>query len=211
MNALAAKLGLSTDLAFYDVWSLDDQDLLSHIPRPAVALLVIIPMTKAWKAERDAEDSKLADYEGSGPQEPVVWFKQTIAKEKIMPGSTLEAIRAAAVPLKMAERAQMLYDNQAFEDAHKECANMGDTVAPEGEEGHHVGQHFVAFVKESDGHLWELEGSRKGPIDRGQLAEEDDVLSPKALEFGLKRVINLQREADGDLRFSCIALAPRTV
>jgi len=37
---------------------------------------------------------------------------------------------------------------------------MGDTIAPSAEDGDRLGQHFVAYVKGADGHLYELEGSR---------------------------------------------------
>jgi ubiquitin carboxyl-terminal hydrolase L3 len=67
MNALAAKLGLSKDLTFYDVYSLTDPDLLSFIPRPVYALLVIIPLTPSWNESRIREDSGKQDYTGSGP------------------------------------------------------------------------------------------------------------------------------------------------
>jgi ubiquitin carboxyl-terminal hydrolase L3 len=66
MNSLAAKLGLSKDLAFYDVYSLSDTELLSLIPRPVYALLVIIPLTPSWNAFRVAEDAEKGDYAGSG-------------------------------------------------------------------------------------------------------------------------------------------------
>lgn len=229
MNPFKKRLGLSDDLEFYDVYSLDDPELLAHIPRPAYALLVIIPLTKAWDDERKAEDANKEDYTGHGDKEPVIWFKQTIgnacgsigvlhsvingpAAKFILPGSDFEKIRRDAIPLKIAERAQMLYDSQPFEDAHASVANIGDTVPPQLGYGVHAGQHFVSFVKADDGHLWELEGNRKGPIDRGVLAEDEDVLSPKALELGLKRVIKLVQDAGiDDLRFSCTALAPRAL
>ena len=227
MNSLKKRLGLSDDLQFYDVYSLDEPELLAHIPRPAHALLVIIPLTKAWDEERKAEDAAKEPYAGFGEKEPVIWFEQTIgnacgsigllhcaingpASKHILPGSDFDHIRQAAIPLKMSERAQMLYDSEAFEAAHKSVANLGDTAVPMPEDKLHSGQHFVSFVKASDGHLWELEGSRKGPIDRGALAEDEDVLSPRALELGIKRVIKLVQDAGiGDLRFSCTALAPK--
>ncbi|CAN8099085.1 unnamed protein product [Discula destructiva] len=229
MNALKKKLGLSDELQFYDVWSLDDPELLSHIPRPAHALLVIIPLTQAWADERRAEDANKEDYTGVGEAEPVIWFKQTIgnacgsigllhsvmngsAKNFILPGSDFEKLRRDSIPLKMTERAQMLYDSQPFEDAHALVAPLGDTdAATSGPEAdRHSGQHFVSFVKGDDGNLWELEGSRKGPINRGKLAEDEDVLSPKALELGLKRVIKLVQDAGiNENRFSCTVLAPK--
>lgn len=223
MNQLAAKLGLSSDLAFYDVWSLDEPELMAHIPRPVLALLVIQPFTPAWNQDRQAEDAGRGDYEGHGPQEPVIWFKQTIghacgsigflhcaingpASEFIQPGSDLDKIRRDAIPLKMKERADLLYNSVPFEEAHKSCVEVGDTTPTVQERGH----HFVAFVK-ADGRLWELEGSRKGPLDRGALEDDEDVLSPKALDLGFRRVIKLEQEAGGkDLRFSCIALSRKT-
>lgn len=101
----------------------------------------------------------------------------------------------------------MLEDSEAFEKAHQEAALLGDTKAPTKEDSEHLGQHFVAFVKAKDGHLYELEGSRKGPLDRGLLGEDEDVLSPKALEMGLGRLMRIESEKGGDLRFSAIALA----
>lgn len=224
MNQLASKLGLSSELQFYDVYSLDEPEFLAHIPRPALALLVIIPLTPAWEKDRMAEDASKEEYAASGPQEPVIWFKQTIsnacgsigllhcaingpAAQFIKSGSDFDKIRADAIPLKMVERANMLYNSMPFEMAHKSVERFGDTPVVAGER---AGQHFVAFVK-TDGRLWELEGSRKGPLDRGMLADDEDVLSPKALELGLKRVIRLEQEAGGeDLRFSCIALSRRS-
>ncbi|KAK4188547.1 ubiquitin carboxyl-terminal hydrolase isozyme L3 [Podospora australis] len=232
MVALARKLGLSDDLTFYDVYSLDEADL-SYIPRPVYALIVIIPMTPAWKKDRDAEDEALGDpakyYHGGAAasqkgDEPIIWFEQTIgdacgsyaflhcaingdAKKFIQPGSALEKLRHDAIPLAKAERAKMLYDNEAFEEAHRSVEVMGDTAA---ERTDHLGQHFIGYVK-ANSHLWELEGCRQGPLDRGVLDENEDVLSQKALDLGLKRVVKLELASGGqDLRFSCVALAPKT-
>ncbi|KAH6646472.1 ubiquitin carboxyl-terminal hydrolase [Truncatella angustata] len=225
MNQLASKLGLSGEVCFYDVYSLDEPELLAHIPRPALALLVIIPLTPAWNQDRQYEDRGKGSYEGAGADEPVIWFKQTIgnacgsiglihcaingpAAEYIQSESALDVIRKSAIPLKMAERADILYNSMPFEEAHKSVEQVGDTpVLPSTE---HTGQHFVAYVK-AKGRLWELEGSRKGPLDRGGLDEDEDVLSPRALQLGLRRIIKLEQDSGGkDLRFSCIVLAQKS-
>ncbi len=230
MNRLATTLGLSPELRFYDVYSLDEPELLAHIPRPALALLAIVPLTPAWDRDRRAEDAAREDYAGCGPDEPVVWFRQTIgnacgsigllhcavngpAAALAGPGSDLAAIRAEAVPLPPPERADALYRSAAFERAHRSVEAAGDTrPAPPTAAAEHSGQHFVAFVKAA-GALWELEGSRKGPLERGRLADDEDVLCPRALATGLGRIMALERGAadggGGDLRFSCIALAAR--
>lgn len=235
MNALARKMGLSDELAFYDVYSLDEPELLASIPRPAYALLATVPFTQAWKRDRAAEDAALRDGGGAAGagdaekagDEPILWFRQTInnacgsygllhcvangpASKFILPGSTLDRLRADALPLTADERAQMLYDSAEFEDAHGLVSTMGDTSPPlEGSNGENNDHHFVAFVK-ANGRIWELEGSRPGPLDRGALGDDEDVLSPRALELGLKRIIKLDQDAGGqEVRFSCIALAPR--
>jgi len=224
MNQLAATLGLSSELQFYDVYSLDEPELLANIPRPAFALLAIIPLTPAWDRGRKAEDADKEPYTGFGPNEPVIWFKQTIghacgsigllhsvfnspAVDFIKPDSDLAMIRNLAIPLDMTKRAEMLYNNEPFERAHKSVELAGDS-APD-PTGELEGGHFVSFVK-SGGKLWELEGSRMGPLDRGSLADDEDVLSPRALDMGIKRIIKLNAEGGGDLRFSCIALARRS-
>ncbi|THX02685.1 ubiquitin carboxyl-terminal hydrolase [Aureobasidium pullulans] len=225
MNQLAKTLGLSSDLQFYDVYSLDEPGLLAHIPRPVLALLVTIPLTPAWAQDRKNEDADKQPYAGFGPDEPVIWFKQTIghacgsigllvslingpAADFIKPGSDLATIRKDAIPLNMTKRAEMLYNSEPFEKAHKSVEQNGDSyvVSTDGKSGN----HFVSFVK-SGGKLWELEGDRKGPLDRGSLADDQDVLSPRALEMGLKRIIKLNAQGgEESLRFSCIALAPKS-
>ncbi|KAN0095693.1 ubiquitin carboxyl-terminal hydrolase [Hyaloscypha variabilis] len=226
-NALSAKLGLSPDLEWHDVYSLTEPSLLSLIPRPVLALLVIMPFTPAWNADRLAEDKdKPLIYPGKGPQEPVLWFQQTIgeacgsiglihcllngpSKFHLVSGSWLARIKDEAVDLGMEERSKLLYDSQELEVAHQSVAEMGDSRMPSVEGEGHEGQHFVAFVKEG-GKLWELEGNRRGPLDRGSLGEDEDVLCPRAIELGIGRVIELEKASGGgDLRFSCIALAKK--
>jgi len=78
MSSLVHKLGLSSELSWHDVYSLDDPSLLAFVPRPAHALLLVFPVSKAYEKARENEDTSLPDYAGSGPDEEVLWFKQTI-------------------------------------------------------------------------------------------------------------------------------------
>lgn len=225
MNHLAKALGMDDTLSFYDIYSLTDPDLLAFIPRPVYALLVIIPLTPTWDDARTSEDKDKGEYAGKGEDEPVIWFTQTIgnacgsiglvhsllngeASKHIQPGSALDHIRRDAVPKPIWERAKVLEDSDAFEKAHAEAAQLGDTVPAVPSSEDDSGQHFVAFVKAKDGHLWELEGGRKGPLDRGELGDDEDVLSSAALDAGLGRLMKIESENGGDLRFSAIALAP---
>lgn len=78
MTSLIHKLGLSDSFSFHDVYSLDDPSLLDFVPRPVYALLLVFPVSKDYETIRLSEDDSLPEYEGSGPDEEVLWFKQTI-------------------------------------------------------------------------------------------------------------------------------------
>lgn len=78
MSSLLHKLGLSEKLAFHDVFSIDDPNLLAFVPRPAHALLLVFPVSDTYEAFRKQEDSNRQDYDAAGPEEEVVWYKQTI-------------------------------------------------------------------------------------------------------------------------------------
>ncbi|OHE90957.1 ubiquitin carboxyl-terminal hydrolase, family 1 [Colletotrichum orchidophilum] len=224
-TSLIHDLGISPSLGFFDVYSLDDASLLSLVPRPALALIFISPAPMYYQV-RAADDTRLAKedgvtYAGAGPDEPVIWFRQTIgnacglyalihavgngpAREFVREGSLLDALLNEAEPLTWEKRADVLYQSEALEEAHMKAAREGDTVAPPAEEK--PGYHFIAFVKGKDGHLWELEGGSDGPVDRGLLGDGEDMLSEEALERGVKRFIGF---ADGNLEFSIVALAKR--
>ncbi|UNI24004.1 Ubiquitinyl hydrolase 1 [Purpureocillium takamizusanense] len=219
MTTLAHRLGVSPALALHDVYSLTDPDLLAFIPRPALALLLVFPVSAAYESHRMAEDAIADDYAGRGDGEPVVWWRQTIrnacgmmgllhavsngpARDFIEQDSTLDKLLRESIPLAPRDRSALLERTSALADAHKEAASAGDTPAPDAHDD--VDLHYVCFAKGADGALWELDGRRKGPIRRGELDKGEDVLSPRGLSLGPLKF--LEREG-GDLRFSAVALA----
>ncbi|OAL04149.1 cysteine proteinase [Phaeosphaeriaceae sp. SRC1lsM3a] len=223
MSALVHKLGLSEKLAFHDVFSIDEPELLAFVPRPAHALLLVFPVSETYEKFRIQEDKDRPEYQGHGPEEEVVWYKQTIgnacgligllhgvsngaARSNIDPDSNLAKLLNDAIPLKPVERADLLYDSEALESAHQAAASGGDTSAPAAEDN--VDLHYVCFVKSQNNHLWELDGRRKGPLNRGALSPDEDVLSEKALDLGVRSFLKREAAAGGgDLRFSLITLA----
>ena len=124
------------------------------------------------------------------------------------PSTPLAELITQATPLDPASRAQLLETSPDLATAHASAAAEGDTAAPAADEK--VDLHFVAFIKSPEGNLWELDGSRKGPLNRGKLPADEDVLGEKALELGAKRFIKAEQEAGeaGELRFSILALGP---
>ncbi|KAE8447208.1 hypothetical protein EG329_011039 [Mollisiaceae sp. DMI_Dod_QoI] len=224
MSSLVHTLGLSPTLSFHDVFSIEDPELLAFVPRPATALLLVFPVSKSYEAFRVQEDKDKKDYEGKGAGEPIIWYKQTIrnacgligilhavsngnSREYITSDSDLEKLVKDAIPLGPIERADLLYNSQALENAHQSAASQGQSNAPDAQDD--VDLHYVCFVKDEKNTLWELDGRRKGPLDRGTLGADEDVLSEKALDLGVRRFLQREEEAGGgELRFSLITLAP---
>lgn len=81
---------------------------------------------------------------------------------------------------------------------------QGSSAVPDAEAD--VDLHYVCFVKSrKDNHLYELDGGRKGPLDRGFLGN-DDVLCEKAIRV-VQDFIDREKES-GRLDFSLVTLAP---
>lgn len=77
-TALIHQLGVSTSLAFHDVLSIDDPDLLAFIPRPALALILVFPTSPVYEAHKSEEEKSMNEYAKSGDDEPVMWYRQSI-------------------------------------------------------------------------------------------------------------------------------------
>ncbi|GAB7347067.1 hypothetical protein MBLNU459_g3202t2 [Dothideomycetes sp. NU459] len=208
-DALIRSLGVSSSLSFYDIWSIDSDEALAHVPRP-----VDFPP--------GVTDVKtLPQYEGYGDKEPVIWYKQTIRHacgliallhsinavptSFIDQDSVISTLVKTVTPLQVEERADVLYNSPELEQLHMQAAQQGDTPAPSSAEEN--GFHFIAFVKGKDGNLWELEGGWNGPICRGKLDNDTDVLSKAALNAGIDPFLKAA-ERSGEMGFSMIALAP---
>lgn len=218
---LIHSLGVSPKLGFFDIYSLDEPDLLALLPRPVHAIIFIAPSDVYYKLHGESPDFDVKDltYAGSGESEPVTWFAQTIgnacglmallhciangsAKQFVQSGSLLDKLLREAMPLKPVARADVLYNSLELEQAHMAAAVKGDSYAPASDEG--VGFHFLAFVRGKDGHLYEMNGNWDGPLDHGVLPEDGDLMSEKALEMGVGKYIKM---ADGSIEYSMVALA----
>ncbi|KAI9709519.1 MAG: ubiquitinyl hydrolase 1 [Bogoriella megaspora] len=215
--------GVRPTLTFHDIYSLDPSSgLLSFIPRPVHALILIVP-AHIYHPCRDNENDQLPLYTGSGADEPIFWARQTIghacgtmaalhavangpARKHIIPDSALAKLLKGAEPLGPEPRAQLLYDSEDLEAAHASAAGLGDSRAPAKEEPN--SNHFIAFVVGDDRGLWELNGGMKGPVRRGTLEEGEDALSERALDLGVRGFLEeAKRVGEGEIGFSIVALA----
>ena len=219
-SGLIHDLGVSPELSFYDVYSLDEPVLLALVPRPVHALIFIAPSNVYYRLHSEGKPKDLT-YEATGDEQPVIWWKQTIghacglmalihsiangtAREYVQPNSLVAKLIHESLPHKPLPRAKVLYDSMELEKAHMAAARKGDSKAPSSEEPN--GYHFLAFVPGKDGHLYELDGGWNGPIDHGKLPEGADMLSEKVLEMGVKKYLKL---AEGSVEYSMVALATK--
>ena len=221
MTRLSRNLGISPNLSFYDILDIDDQELLSFIPRPVHALIFLTP-SSAYHATRDNTEAEMKH--ASFPVGPtaVAWFKQTVGnacglmaflhcicngagRNYIPLDSPFSRFLGEAISLPPVPRADLVYHSEFLEQAHMDAALAGDTEAPAAEG--HVGFHYIAFVKADDSHLWELNGGMPGPLDHGILGSEEDALSPAALDMSVRSFMRVYP----DVRHSIVALGPTVV
>lgn len=119
----------------------------------------------------------------------------------------LANIYEKAKTMTTAQRAELLEESDELEAAHTSFSQRGQTTAPQiGEEVEH---HYVALVKHRDPKtgkwlLYELDGVRVGPVERGEIPADEDLVGPTALKV-MEEFITREQEQG---RFSLMALAP---
>lgn len=125
------------------------------------------------------------------------------ADVRIEPGSILARLLNKCVPLKPEDRALALEDSAELESAYASVASKGETTAPAAED--EVDFHYVAFVEShQNGHLYQLDGDRRQPVDLGDVASAEDVLADSCLGVIRDMVV----DEGGDMHFSLMALVP---
>lgn len=125
----------------------------------------------------------------------------------IAPSTPLATLITDATPLSPVDRTKLLETSESLATAHASAAAEGDTEAPAADAS--IDLHFVAFVKSAENNLWELDGRRKGPLNRGKLPADEDILGETAISRGPRKFLDREKEASGgELRFSILALGP---
>lgn len=107
------------------------------------------------------------------------------------------------VSLEPTERALALEDSQELESAYAAVARKGDTEPPDDPDAE-VDFHYICFVNShNNGHMFQLDGDRKRPIDLGPCGNDCDALSDRCL--GVIRGM-IEDEAGANINFSLMAL-----
>ncbi|KAM7203479.1 putative ubiquitin carboxyl-terminal hydrolase 1 [Rhypophila sp. PSN 637] len=220
-NELIHLLGASDELTFEDVLSLDEPSLLPR--QPTLAAILVLPTDAAVEEKKLAAEATRAEYKGSGTEEPVVFFKQTIhnacglyailhALANIDPSrffeqhSPLIRFFRDSKDCQPQERASLLESSVEIEEAHATVAVKGDSAVP-GSAEDEVDYHYICFVLGADSCLYELDGDRKGPVSLGkvQAREQGDILGPQTISL----IRGYLDQGDDNIGYSLMALVHR--
>ncbi|KAG7093862.1 hypothetical protein E1B28_007500 [Marasmius oreades] len=200
LNSWANNAGLEPKaFQFNDVYGFDEE-LLAMVPKPVKAVLLLFPISEPLEMKRKEEDEKIHESTVGGHRKDIVWIKQT-SKVSLKPGSPLDQFVQVCRDKSPADRAQLLETTPLFANIHAVAAGTGQSAVPTNLD---TDLHFTCFVAssgEAGTRIWELDGRRKGPVDRGLVNAEF-----------LKDVANMIKETyvaqSSSIQFGMVALGP---
>lgn len=213
MNQFLKQLGVLPSWQFVDVYGLDDE-LLSLVPRPVCAVLLLFPVTQKYEESKAEEQSRIKN-RGQELSSTVYFVKQTIRnacgtialihavannqnKLEFGPDSTMKKFLNQSSKMSPDARAKFLEKDESIRVSHEISAQEGQTETPHIDDK--VDLHFITFIEEH-GSLYELDGRKPFPINHGPTSSEtlleDAVVICKTF---------MNRDPD-ELRFTVVALA----
>ncbi|XP_071446277.1 ubiquitin carboxyl-terminal hydrolase isozyme L3 [Hetaerina americana] len=205
------SLGVPDNWQIVDVYGLDPE-LLSTIPQPVAAVLLLFPTSDKYEEHKSKEEENLKK-SGDVFPENVYYLKQVVSNacgtialihsvanntDKIdLKDGDLKRFLQESLTMNPEERGAKLLDADGIISTHKKVAQEGQTEAPDCNDP--VNFHFVAFVHK-DGHLYELDGRKSCPINHGKTSDETLLQDAAKVcrEF-------MERDPD-ELHFTVVAL-----
>ncbi|KAM4683207.1 ubiquitin carboxyl-terminal hydrolase isozyme L3 isoform 2-T2 [Amazona ochrocephala] len=183
-NQFLKQLGIHPDWQFVDVYGMEPE-LLSMVPRPVCAVLLLFPITEKYETFRTEEEERIKA-KGQDVKSSVYFMKQTINnacgtiglihaiannrdKMNFETNSSLKKFLEDSLSMTPEERAKYLETYEAIRVTHESSAHEGQTEAPSIDEK--VDLHFIALVNVG-GHLYELDGRKPFPINHGETSDD---------------------------------------
>lgn len=166
-NSWASQAGLVTAQdQFVDIYGLDD-DLLSIIPKPTKAVILLFPDNPAIKAKQGEHDDKIMKEGQYSIDETLFFVKQdisnacgtialihAIANSEVtyVPDSPLQNFIIECKNRTPEERSQFLSSTDLFTKIHLDSSALGQTQQPTSDEdGMNTDLHFSCFIAAPDG------------------------------------------------------------
>ncbi|KAJ7695172.1 hypothetical protein B0H17DRAFT_1056689 [Mycena rosella] len=217
LNSWSNKAGLVPLVQFDDVFGLDEA-LLTMVPQPVKAVVLLFPISPESEARRKQEDEEILS-KGQPTLDPTVfWIKQTISNAcgtmglihaiansdaTLKPESPLSKFIDQCTDKTPEERAKLLETTPLFADIHAQAASSGQSAVPTNLD---TDLHFTCFVAAPSAgtgpgmRVVELDGRRNGPIDRGECT---DLLADAA-----KVIQEVYMGNSQSMQFNVMALGP---
>eukprot|EP01086_Lenisia_limosa_P015638 TRINITY_DN5146_c0_g1_i1.p1 TRINITY_DN5146_c0_g1~~TRINITY_DN5146_c0_g1_i1.p1 ORF type:complete len:237 (+),score=54.92 TRINITY_DN5146_c0_g1_i1:68-778(+) len=207
LNPYMKELGVSDDLSLHDIPSLEEE-LFCLVPEPVNAIMMVAPLNEKMMEDRNEFNKKVAAKE-VGEVPSAFFVKQVIRNAcgtiglihaccnsniELKKGSMMEKLKSGHFKSSDAERGLALCAVD-WRDVHKKRAEIGAKVQTEQD----LELHYVVYVV-LDGQLVELDGRKDAPCPIEECSHED--LLKKTCAYFKKKAA----EADGDIRFSLLAL-----
>ena len=229
MNKYLASLGVDTTVvSFHDVFGLDE-DLLSMLPQPVLALLLVFPVTDATEQEaitslQKQEESGATSIFGDAAS-PIYFMKQTIrnacgtvgilhallnaepsiVRPSFKQQSFIDQFSHQIINLTPLERAELMEKSEELHSAQETAASDGVTENASIDED--VDLHFVCFTKGPRGTVLEFDGRQSGPILRGDVTSPEVAPETASLELACAKAIKERMLMNPEsMRFTITAL-----
>ncbi|XP_053559995.1 ubiquitin carboxyl-terminal hydrolase isozyme L1 isoform X2 [Bombina bombina] len=186
------KVGVLDSWKFVDVLSLEE-GLLSSVPTPVCAVLLLFPLTKQHENFREKQISELKDKEVNSK---VYFLKQTIGNSCGTVG-IIHAVANNKDKLSFAEKSVL---KDFLEESSGLKPDERASLLEKNKVNDELNFHFILFTA-VDGSLYELDGKLPFPISHGTTSE-DSLLKDAAT---ICRQFT-EREK-GEVRFSAVALS----
>lgn len=217
-SELAHTIGLSPVLQFHDVFSLTEPDLLAFLPQPLLAAVVLFPISAGYESDR-----KVVPGSGAIRSSSINWFKQTIkngcglyallhALANLTPDYIVEDLVLNKLVLSNLrpdqsddEIAKLVEQLESSIQLDANFGLKGQTEAPEADDD--VLFHFITYVFGTDGHIYELDGRRDGPVDLGSSELESNILGDGKVAERVKFYIDHTEDQDKD-KFAVMSIGP---
>uniref|UniRef100_A0A7S4ISD1 Ubiquitin carboxyl-terminal hydrolase n=1 Tax=Vannella robusta TaxID=1487602 RepID=A0A7S4ISD1_9EUKA len=173
LTSLGRKLGLKGGWAFADIFGFD-ADLLAMVPSPCVAVILLFPSNKKTPNPTSEVKNDELFYltqipelgNACGTIAMLHSFANNIKTLEFDDESVLVNFVKKLKKETPLKRGELLNDDAEINALHNELAHEGQTEVQEGK----VNNHFVCFTNVG-GRLFELDGTKTGPIDHGEIGE----------------------------------------